>query len=158
MTPSPRLETQQVSFPNLLEKPVPHRFAGRAQSKKSFGAFSEDIGNGGVPRVAVAVVEVGPLEDGEVCEDLQEKFVWKLEYWEIEKCCESRDLRTGVQFSYLGLIGFPVQREWIARRPRFLPQARRPTDEAADSSSAGGIVLESAISSRAWAISSWLWI
>lgn len=44
-------------------------------------AFSIDVGNGSVLKgVAVAMVEIGPLENGEVCENLEEKLAWKLKY------------------------------------------------------------------------------
>ena len=43
-------------------------------------AFSIDIGDVGILEgVTVAIVEIGPFENGEVCEDREEKLVWKSE-------------------------------------------------------------------------------
>jgi len=42
--------------------------------------------------MAVAIVEVGPFENGEACENLQEKLVWKFEYWGMKIDSQSQNL------------------------------------------------------------------
>lgn len=60
---------------------MPHRCTCCTQSKESLDTFSVDVGDGGVlEMVAVAVVGTGPLENGEVGETFQKKFIWKSEY------------------------------------------------------------------------------
>lgn len=38
-----------------------------------------------MPGVAVTVVELGPLKNGEDREDRQENLVWKPEYWGVNE-------------------------------------------------------------------------
>ena len=46
---------------------MPYRPTRCAQSKEGLDAFSIDAGDGGVlERVAVVIIEIGPLENGEV--------------------------------------------------------------------------------------------
>ena len=58
-----------------------HRPTCCTQSKESLDTFSVDVGDEGeLERVAVAVVETGLLENGEVGETFQKKLIWKSEY------------------------------------------------------------------------------
>ena len=52
-----------------------------ALKARSLDTFSVDVGDGGVlERVAVAVVEIGLLENGKVGETFQKELIWKSEY------------------------------------------------------------------------------
>ena len=60
---------------------MPHRCTCCTQSKESLDTFSVDVGDEGeLERVAVAVVEIGLLENGKVGETFQKEFIWTSEY------------------------------------------------------------------------------
>jgi hypothetical protein len=59
---------------------MPHRSAGCTQNSKSSDAFSVNGGHWGVLVVGAFVRENRPFENGEIRENLEEQFIWELEY------------------------------------------------------------------------------